>query len=177
MPTPSDVVAGRVREVRRKRGLTVAQLAERCAELGMPGLTEQAIYNLEAGRADKQGRRRRAVTVDELLALSLALDVAPVHLLVSPDTDGEPQEITPARVEPASAVRDWVRGVPTLDGIDPRAFFAEVDVHEWRRITDDLRQRAEDPNWPEATRRGARELLEIYERTRRGPSATPPQRR
>lgn len=131
MPTPSDVAAKRVREVRRKRGLTVAQLAERCAERGMPELTEQALYNLEAGRADKRGRRRRAVTVDELLVLSLALDVAPTHLLISPDDDFEPYQITPARSEPAGAVRDWIRGVPILDGIVQRDFYTEVPEPEF----------------------------------------------
>jgi len=31
--TPSDVVAGRVREIRHKRAMTVAQLADRLADL------------------------------------------------------------------------------------------------------------------------------------------------
>src|SRR6266496_5977045 len=63
--TPSDVVSGRVREIRHKRAMTVAQLADRLADLGMPGLTEQALYNLEAGRPDRRGHRRRAVSRSE----------------------------------------------------------------------------------------------------------------
>src|SRR6266536_4003390 len=79
--TPSEQVAAQVREIRQKRRWTVAQLAQRCEELGMPGLTEQALYNLEAGRPDPRGRRRRAVTVDEAIALSFALGVAPIDLM------------------------------------------------------------------------------------------------
>jgi transcriptional regulator with XRE-family HTH domain len=191
VPTPSDVAAKRVREVRRKRGLTVAQLAERCAVRGMPGLTEQALYNLEAGRADKRGRRRRAVTVDELLVLGLALDVAPVHLLVSPDHDDEPYQITPARGEPAGAVRDWIRGVPALAGIVQRDFYNEVPEPEWhlsasgfpdtsyaerRRAAkspeekqrdgiDQLRRLADDdPELSEAQRQKLREMADAEER-------------
>jgi hypothetical protein len=59
-----------------------AELAARCAELGAGHLTENVIENIESGRRDKQGRRRRDVTVDELLTLAVALNVAPVHLLV-----------------------------------------------------------------------------------------------
>lgn len=131
MSTPSDVVAKRVREIRRKHGLTVAQLAQRCAELGMPELTSQAIYNLEAGRKDRQGRRRRAVTVDELLALAAVLDVAPVWLLVpADDDDKEPYQVTPTRAELADVVRNWVRGDRPLPGTDWRRYIAE-GPSEW----------------------------------------------
>jgi transcriptional regulator with XRE-family HTH domain len=134
--TTSDMVARRVREVRRRRGLSVAQLAQRCADVGVPELTAQALYNLEAGRADKRGRRRRAVTVDELLVLALALDVAPVHLLVPLDDDEVAYPVTPTRGEPAGEIRDWVRGAAALDGTDQRSFFSEVPEHEWQQVTE-----------------------------------------
>jgi transcriptional regulator with XRE-family HTH domain len=132
--TPSDVVAGRVREVRRKRGLTVSQLAQGCAELGVPQLTEQALYNLEAGRADKQGRRRRAVTVDELLVLAHALHCAPVHLLV-PLEDDQDYPVTPAVAELAWVARNWVRGEYPVTGTDQRLYFSEVPEREWGLFT------------------------------------------
>jgi transcriptional regulator with XRE-family HTH domain len=135
--TASDMVARRVREVRRRRGLTVAQLAQRCAELGYPDLTDQALYNLEAGRADKRGRRRRAVTVDELLVLALTLDVAPVHLLV-PLEDDRPYQTTPTRAEQSGPVRDWVRGVEPLDGTDARAYWSEVPEVEWQQVSEQM---------------------------------------
>jgi transcriptional regulator with XRE-family HTH domain len=170
MPTPSDVVAGRVRQVRRKRGLTVAQLAQRCAELGMPGLTEQAIYNLEAGRADKQGRRRRSVSVDELLALAAALNCAPIHLLVPLD-DETPYEITPKYAEPGWFVREWVRGGPwPLPGADVREFYSERPEHEFigivgeptndadvirRAAAEDRQRQLERWRWPQRQPEGS----------------------
>jgi transcriptional regulator with XRE-family HTH domain len=128
--TPSDIVAKRVREVRRRRSLSVAQLAQRCAELGMPELTEQALYNLEAGRADKRGRRRRAVTVDELLALALALHVAPVHLLVPTENSDAGYKVTPNVTVDSDHARAWIRGFAGLEGTDLRGFYFEVPAHE-----------------------------------------------
>jgi transcriptional regulator with XRE-family HTH domain len=188
MATPSDVVAKRVREVRRRRGLTVAQLAQRCTELGMPGLTEQAIYNLEAGRADKRGRRRRAVTVDELVGLAHVLDVAPVHLLLPLD-DTASYQVTATLSEPVPIAREWVRGYFPLAATDERIYFSSVPQSEWRRpsLTDEelyedqltqvegrraslerwraLRRRAKDAGLPEAERQKAREELEKRYRT------------
>ncbi len=143
--TPSDVVAGRVREIRHKRAMTVAQLADRLADLGMPGLTEQALYNLEAGRPDRRGHRRRAVSVDELLALAYALEVSPLDLLVP--IDDEPTISVPGTGRPdwpRGQVRDWVSARSPLPGIDERLFFAELPPEEWRRALDRRRSRKEE---------------------------------
>jgi hypothetical protein len=80
--TPSDKVAARVRRLRHAEEpvLTVAGLAARCAELGMPQLTAQALYKLETRRAAPSGARR-PVTVDELFVLARALDVTVGELL------------------------------------------------------------------------------------------------
>src|SRR5690242_9621967 len=114
--SPSDVVAARVRQVRKRRDLTTAQLAARCAELGAPDLTTQALYKLE-GQRDVASRRPRPVTVDELLALALALNVAPVHLLVPPDESEAPYQITQTVTATSRfAARGWIRGVVPLSG-------------------------------------------------------------
>jgi transcriptional regulator with XRE-family HTH domain len=121
--TPSDVVAARVKQVRKRRVLTVADLAARCAELGAPQLTAQALYKLEARRPGKL--RPRPVTVDELLALALALNVAPVHLLVPPDDSDAPYQITETvTVTSRFVARGWIRGVAPLSG-DRREFDTE----------------------------------------------------
>ena len=78
----SDVVAEQVKKRRRALGLNREQLAEKCAANGLP-LTAAAVANIESGRRGKDGRRRREVTIDELTAFALALDIAPV-LLVFP---------------------------------------------------------------------------------------------
>jgi transcriptional regulator with XRE-family HTH domain len=129
--TPSDVVAARVREVRTRHGLTTAQLAARCAALGAPGLTAQALYKLE-GQRDPAKRRPRPVTVDELLVLALALDVAPVHLLVPTGYD-EDYRITGAVSTRAASARAWIRGVLQLQlpGQDARVYYSEVPEGEF----------------------------------------------
>lgn len=81
-PTPSDIAGERIRELRRDRGQSVAELAQACAEAGHPELTRDAIYTIETGRRI-QGRRRRAVSVDELLAFAVVFQV-PVWRFLPP---------------------------------------------------------------------------------------------
>jgi transcriptional regulator with XRE-family HTH domain len=128
--SPSDVVAARVRQVRIRRGLTVAELAERCKAIGAPKLTAQALYKLE-GQRQREDRRPRPVTVDELLALALALNVAPVHLLVPVDGPEEPYQITETVAAVSRfAARGWIRGIGPLSG-DRREFDTEVPENEY----------------------------------------------
>jgi transcriptional regulator with XRE-family HTH domain len=126
-PTPSDVVAARVRQVRKRRELTVPELAERCAAIGAPQLTAQAIYKIE-GQRESATRSPRQVTVDELLALAAALNVAPVHLLVPVDDVAAPYDVTATVNQQAWAVREWIRGTrPLFDDDDPREFYTEIE--------------------------------------------------
>jgi transcriptional regulator with XRE-family HTH domain len=121
--------ARRVRELRRRRGLTAAQLAERLREVGLDW-DRNVVANLETGR-------RASLDVSELLALALVLDVAPVHLLVPLDDD-RPYQITPTRIEQSGPVRDWVRGAEPLDGTDARAYWSEVPEVEWQQVNDQV---------------------------------------
>jgi transcriptional regulator with XRE-family HTH domain len=79
----SDAVARNLQDLRRRRGMNAAALADACAKVGHPQLTASVIANIESGRRDPQGRRRRAVTVDEAYALAQALE-APVTFLLPP---------------------------------------------------------------------------------------------
>jgi len=66
----------------------------------MPGLTFGALSSIETGRLNKEGMRRRHITVDEWLVIARALDVPPVVLLCplsSPDIE----------VLPGVAVHPW----------------------------------------------------------------------
>lgn len=134
--TFSDVVAHRIREVRKKQGMTAAQLAGRCAEQGFPGLTAQALSNIESGRRDKEGKRRRDVTVDELMALAWVLHVAPVYLLTpplpSPDLPlpGDPHEF----VTLTKMWQQFIKGEQPMAGMDPQRFLAEVPKEEFERL-------------------------------------------
>jgi Arc/MetJ-type ribon-helix-helix transcriptional regulator len=98
-PSASDVVRHRVRQLRERRGWSAHRLAERCRELGLDELTRDVITSVEVGR-------RKAVTVDQLLGLALALDVSPVHLLV--EDAGAPRTV--GKVTVASPLA-WVAGL------------------------------------------------------------------
>lgn len=82
----SEAVGKRIRELRRNRGLNVAELAQQAADVGHPELTRDAIYAIESGRR-LEGRRRRTVSVDELLAFAEVLGV-PVATLLWPSLGG-----------------------------------------------------------------------------------------
>lgn len=97
-PTPSDVVGSRVRGLRRERGQSVAELAAAAAKAGHPELTRDAIYAIESGRR-LAGRRRRTVSVDELLAFAETFDV-PIGALLWPVVHVPSEEI-PEGQEPA----------------------------------------------------------------------------
>jgi hypothetical protein len=122
--TASQTVAHRVREVRGK--MSRADLAEQLRELGYDGLSVGAIGELERGA--------RRITVDDWLALSAALGVAPIHLLV-PFEDPEPINTSAAELgifNPSTSLkvaanlvlapleaRGWIRGRNIYANADP----------------------------------------------------------
>lgn len=118
-----------MKAIRQRQGITAEQLANLMREAGVP-FDKTVIANLETGR-------RRFVTVQELLALAEVLVVAPVHLLVPPDDEGDYQ-VTPAGPRyPLQNVRSWVRGKWPITrrqgmtkGETGRLFFLEAPVSE-----------------------------------------------
>src|SRR5437899_1355429 len=126
---PTRTVAARVQELRRKRGWSAEALAEECADLGMPALNRSVIANIESGR-------RTYVSVEELLTLAYALDVAPVHLLVPVEVDetadAHRYQVAPDRFLPIPAAREWIRGQLCPPGRDPRTYHSEVPREEWQ---------------------------------------------
>lgn len=127
--SPEDVasavgtIAQRVRQLRGRRAWTAEELGNRLKRAGVPW-DRFTVANLENGK-------RQNVTVQELFALALVLDVAPVNLLVP--LDDRPCQITATRAEDADTVRAWVRGEEPLPGTDERTFLAEVSLHDLRR--------------------------------------------
>lgn len=124
----SDVVAVRIREARLRRGWTAQQLAKECERHGAGKLTTSVINNIETGRRDNEGRRRRDLSVDELLTLAFVLDVAPIHLLGLPEGD----EAVTVRVTPDCHVSDpdallqWIRGDKALPESDARRYYSST---------------------------------------------------
>lgn len=119
---PVATIARRVKELRGRRGWTAAQLGE---SLGKHGVRWDrfAVASLENGK-------RQNVTVQELFALSLALDVSPTNLVVP--LDDRPYQLTPNRVEGADTVRAWLRGEEPLPGTDERTYRAERSLADLR---------------------------------------------
>ncbi|MFJ6483971.1 helix-turn-helix domain-containing protein [Streptomyces sp. NPDC091682] len=138
-PTASDVVAQRVQELRKRQGLTGKELAERCRLMGAPGMTASVIANIESGRRDLSGRRRRQVTLEEWLILAQALHVAPIHLLVQMEEEAR-YELTPEPPQPthglqreaAGWVREWIRGNAPLTFTNEQIYRGEVPADEWK---------------------------------------------
>lgn len=135
-PTPSDLIAQRIRELRKARGMTVTELAERCQAAGASRLTAQALYKLE-GQRDK--RSPRPVSVDELLTLAYVLDIAPVHLIAGLDDDAV-LPVSPDWAVSAPGAREWIRGLAPLADSDRQRYEANVPPSEqharWFTIRD-----------------------------------------
>lgn len=133
LSTPTQAVARRVKELRKRRGWSAERLADECARVGMPGFNRTVIANLESGR-------RKFVTVDEALGLAFVLDVAPLHLVVPTEAD---PAFSDDRYLPVSgdqdrdgwgipAARAWVRGEYCPPSRDPRVYFSEVPTEEFQ---------------------------------------------
>jgi transcriptional regulator with XRE-family HTH domain len=75
----TEVIAGRVRGLRTAAGWSGAALAERLNERGIPW-NRTTVAKLETGR-------RESITVQELLALAVVLEVPPVWLLTDPSAE------------------------------------------------------------------------------------------
>jgi transcriptional regulator with XRE-family HTH domain len=123
----SDAVARRVRQVRTRREMTVPELAARCAEFGAPQITAQALYKLE-GQRESAARRPRQVTVDELLALALALNCPPLYLVIPPDDLDEPYPITATMANSRRNVAEWFAGEGP---IMPRGLHLVGDIRKY----------------------------------------------
>jgi transcriptional regulator with XRE-family HTH domain len=80
--TPSKAFGRRLKQVRERNQVSTASLMRRLHDLGFK-MRRAAIYEIEQGK--------RAVSLDEALALAAALDVAPLFLIV-PFEDDDPNE-------------------------------------------------------------------------------------
>jgi transcriptional regulator with XRE-family HTH domain len=121
---PHRVIAARVKELRKARGYTAAQLAEKMKEQHFDW-DRFTVQNLESGR-------RKAVTVEEWLALAYVLDVAPIHLMVPTEDDERFYAVTPEDATPANEAREWIRGRTHIVGRDPRLYYSAVPAAEWQ---------------------------------------------
>lgn len=119
---PGAVFASRMREVRRRRGWSQQDLADRLAELGEP--TDRATLA-------RTETRQRGLSLDDAMAYAAALGVAFVHMVCPLENERE-VVVASDMVVPARQLREWVRGRVVLDpGDDERTFLAEAPKDEW----------------------------------------------
>ncbi|WP_457029735.1 helix-turn-helix domain-containing protein [Kitasatospora sp. P5_F3] len=123
----SDAAAVRLREARTRRGWTTKQLADACGAAGATKLTAAVLANIETGRRDSDGVRRRELSIDELVVLAVVLDVAPLHLLGLPDSaePGTKIQLTPElAVSDGELLLEWLCGQRPLPQTDSRQFYS-----------------------------------------------------
>ncbi|MFJ9523099.1 helix-turn-helix domain-containing protein [Kitasatospora sp. NPDC101801] len=123
----SDAAAVRLKEARTRRGWTTKQLADACGAAGAVKLTSAALSNIETGRRDSEGIRKRELSIDELVVLAVVLDIAPVHLLGLPDNSepGTTLQLTPKlAVSDAELLLEWFCGQKALPQSDSRQFYS-----------------------------------------------------
>lgn len=106
---PSDVLSGRVRQLRAKRGWTADDLAERMRHEGW-SWGRSTVAKIEA--VDRLNRR--AVDVDELVSLAFVLGVSPIALLV-PTASGS-TNLTPNTMTQTGSAWHWMTGLLPMGG-------------------------------------------------------------
>jgi transcriptional regulator with XRE-family HTH domain len=115
--TPREVFGQQLRAIRRRQGLTQKQLAETVSRIyGVP-IRQSAIAGLEN---TKLGGVHRDVSLEEVFAFALALEVSPSALLVPRDSE---TRMTFANVTPdneltvsGADILEWIRGTEALPG-------------------------------------------------------------
>ncbi|WP_285601365.1 helix-turn-helix transcriptional regulator [Kineosporia sp. NBRC 101731] len=124
----TEVTAGRIRQLRKDRGLSAAALAQRCSVLGAPSITPHVIASIET--------HRRGISVDELLAFALALDVPPAQLLTPPAAaagqhgTGTVLALTATmRIQDPEQARRWIIGEQPLPGTQEHLYYAYALEH------------------------------------------------
>ncbi|WP_176929618.1 helix-turn-helix domain-containing protein [Lentzea albidocapillata] len=78
----SDAIAAAIRDYRKRQGMTREELAVELWDAGAPQAMSAAVVGyIETGRRDKDGARRREVTVDELALFARAMKTTVAELL------------------------------------------------------------------------------------------------
>ena len=98
--TIPEVLSGRVRQVRERRGISLRELSRRIDDLGYTPIDASGLMRLENGT--------RRATVEDVISISMALDVAPVSLL-APLSD-EKVFLPGLGERDAHDVRGWIAG-------------------------------------------------------------------
>ncbi|MGW0823708.1 helix-turn-helix domain-containing protein [Streptomyces sp. NPDC002845] len=121
-------IAQRLRDARKAAGLTMAEVAQGCADRGLPEFTEHSMKNLESGR-------KTSITVADFVVLADVLGVPPVTLLF-PLASSATVEVLPGREVSTWDAVAWFTGETPLD--QPAAEGTARDVLDVFRHHGDL---------------------------------------
>jgi len=139
MSTLRDTTVARIRELRKARGLSQRELADRMNLLAVtpPRRTRedppQPMNKLiDQSTIAKIENGKRELTLLEAFQFAYALDVAPIHLFVPTDPAlDEEIDIGPTMSARPDEVRAWIRGdLPLFQ--DARLYFSVVPEHEFK---------------------------------------------
>lgn len=156
-PTAATV-AENIAGLRTAQGLTYTGLSERLGRIGWT-LTPVAVRRIE--------NRERRVTVDDLVALSVALKVSPITLLMPQvDTAGPSDQVTVTGSDPsaASAVWDWLTAARPIVRTMGLLHFGSQAWPRWKR--DEVHRRLEEEM--QAAREATDQFVEEMFSERRG---------
>jgi transcriptional regulator with XRE-family HTH domain len=137
---PSEVLASRIQELRKLRGLNQTELAERLERYGI-ALDRSQVHRIEQGPPPAG----RGVTTDELVAIAAALDTFVVNLIFPAD-DEAVVDLSPNGGEPipgaAKDGRAWARGEHPLRHQDARFYVLSSPPSELEVGTSGIRAKA-----------------------------------
>ncbi|MFD9428046.1 MULTISPECIES: helix-turn-helix domain-containing protein [unclassified Streptomyces] len=111
-------IAQRVRDSRKAADLTMAEVAQGCAGLGLSEFTEHSMKNLESGR-------KTSINVADFVVLAAVLGVPPVTLLF-PLGSSPTVEVLPGREVSAWDAVAWFTGESPLDEPAPEGSARDV---------------------------------------------------
>jgi transcriptional regulator with XRE-family HTH domain len=111
-------IAQRLRDARKAAGLTMAEVAQGCADRGLPEFTEHSMKNLESGR-------KTSITVADFVVLADVLGVPPVALLF-PLGSSATVEVLPGREVSTWDAVAWFTGETPLNEPAPEGTARDV---------------------------------------------------
>lgn len=125
----AQAVAKNVERIRKTRNMTIYSLSGELTKVGRP-IAASAIAKIE--------RQQRQVTVDDLVALAVALNTSPVALLLPSIWGDSPVELTSERQVAARTAWRWIRGLsPASDyGVAPSEIVVSPDDDQWEDEVD-----------------------------------------
>jgi transcriptional regulator with XRE-family HTH domain len=128
---PEEVLRERLKRYRDHRGWSQQELARRVTEAGV------TMHQTTVAKIEGQGEQKpRKVTVGELLALAVALDVPPAVLLL-PLEEQVDVAVTPSTHAPVWGLYDWIAGDSPLESTDRPAWRRGVEpLAAYRRVKD-----------------------------------------